>query len=140
MMVITQKVATTATPSRNILMIASNSSSFSASVSTVRRIINSAEHLQRLKLQKKLLLNFRVRQIAFFFFFLENALKRRLNIFSNLFFYLKVQFFWLIMENNFIQMAVSACHAIAYTIGPIFKRIIDCVQLYFTNGFTNIVL
>ena len=47
------------------------------------------------------------------------------------------------MENNFIQMAVSACHAMpchAYTIGPIFKHIIDCVQLYFTNGFTNIVL
>ena len=37
------------------------------------------------------------------------------------------------MENNFIQMA-------AYTIGPIFKHIIDCVQLYFTNDFTNIVL
>ena len=44
------------------------------------------------------------------------------------------------MENNFIQMAASAGHTIAYTIGPIFKHIIDCVQLYFTNGFTNIVL
>ena len=43
------------------------------------------------------------------------------------------------MENNFIQMAASAGHAVAYTIGPIFKHIIDCVQLYFTNGFTNIV-
>ena len=40
------------------------------------------------------------------------------------------------MENNFIQMAASAGH----TTGPIFKHIIDCVQLYFTNGFTNIVL
>ena len=30
--------------------------------------------------------------------------------------------------------------AVAYTIGSIFKHIIDCVQLYFTNGFTNIVL
>ena len=29
------------------------------------------------------------------------------------------------MENNFIQMAG---HAIAYTIGSIFKHIIDCVQ------------
>ena len=28
----------------------------------------------------------------------------------------------------------------AYMIGPIFKHIIDCMQLYFTNGFTNIVL
>ena len=44
------------------------------------------------------------------------------------------------MKNNFIQMAVSAGHAIAYTIGPIFKHIIDSVQLYFINGFTNIVL
>ena len=44
------------------------------------------------------------------------------------------------MENNFIQMAASAGHAVGYTIGPIFKPIIDCVPLYFTNGFTNIVL
>ena len=43
------------------------------------------------------------------------------------------------MENNFIQMTASADHALAYTIGPIFKYIIDCVQLYFTNAFTNIV-
>ena len=40
------------------------------------------------------------------------------------------------MENNLIQMAASADHALAYTNGPIFKHIIDCVQLYFTNGFT----
>ena len=32
------------------------------------------------------------------------------------------------MENNFIQMAASTGHALAYTIGPIFKHIIDCVQ------------
>ena len=44
------------------------------------------------------------------------------------------------MENNFIQKTASAGHAVAYTIGLIFKHIIDCVQLYFTNGFTNIVL
>ena len=44
------------------------------------------------------------------------------------------------MENNFIQMAASAGQAEAYAIGPIFKHIIACVQLYFTNGFTNIVL
>ena len=35
-------------------------------------------------------------------------------------------------------MAASAGHAVAYTIGPILKHIIDCMQLYFTNGFTNI--
>ena len=44
------------------------------------------------------------------------------------------------MENNFIQMAAAAGHAGVYTIGIISKRIIDCVQLYFTNGFTNSVL
>ena len=31
------------------------------------------------------------------------------------------------MEINFIQMAASAGHAVAYTIGPSFKHIIDCV-------------
>ena len=44
------------------------------------------------------------------------------------------------MENYVIQMAASAGHAVAYTIDPIFKHIIDCGQLYFTNGFTNIAL
>ena len=44
------------------------------------------------------------------------------------------------MENNFIQIAASASHVVPYTIGKIFKHIIDCVQLYFTNGFTNIAL
>ena len=37
------------------------------------------------------------------------------------------------MENNFIQMAAWADRAVTYTIGPIFKHIIDCVQQYFTN-------
>ena len=46
----------------------------------------------------------------------------------------------IIMENNLTQMAATAGHAIAYTIGPIFKHIIDWVQLYFTNGLMNIVL
>ena len=75
-------------------------------------------------------------------FFLGKFFKKLLNIFRNFFFYLKVQSFWLIMENNnnFIQIAASAGHAVAYPIGPIFNHIIDCVQLYFTNGFTNIVL
>ena len=41
------------------------------------------------------------------------------------------------MENNIIQTAASFGHA--GMIGPIFKHIIDYVQLYFTNGFTNIV-
>ena len=44
------------------------------------------------------------------------------------------------MKNNFTKMAVSASRAVAYTLGPIFKRISDCVQMYFTNGFTIIVL
>ena len=67
---------------------------------------------------------YRVRQIPFFWKMLK---KKLLNIISNFFFYLKVQSFRLIMENNFIQMAASACHAGAYTIGPIFKHIIDYV-------------
>ena len=72
-------------------------------------------------------------------FFLENALKTNYWIFSQFFFYLKVLSFRFIMEKNFIQMAELADHAVAYTIGPIFKHIINYVQLYFTNGFMNIV-
>ena len=53
---------------------------------------------------------------------------------------MEVQFFRLIKENNFIQMAATAGHAVAYTIDPIFKHIIDCVQLYLANDFTNIIL
>ena len=68
-----------------------------------------------------------VRQIPFIF---GTCFKIKLqNIFPNL-----------IMKNNFIQMAPSAGHAATNTIVPIFKHIIDCVQLDFTNGFTNIVL
>ena len=75
------------------------------------------------------------------YLFIGNCFKKNYWIyFSNFFFYLKVQSFRLIMENNFFQMAASAGHAVANTIDPIFKHIIDCVQLYFTNGFTNIVL
>ena len=33
------------------------------------------------------------------------------------------------MENNFIQMAASAGNAVPNTIDPIFKHIIDCLQL-----------
>ena len=43
------------------------------------------------------------------------------------------------MENNCILMAALSGHAVVYTIGTIFKHIIDCMQLYFTNGFMNIV-
>ena len=53
----------------------------------------------------------RVRQIPFFF--LENALKKTTEYFLKFLFYLKVQSFRLIMENNFIQMAASAGHAVA---------------------------
>ena len=73
------------------------------------------------------------------FFFGKCFKTKLLNIVKNLFFYLKVQSFRLIMQSNFLQMATSADHAVAYTIGPIFKHIFDCVQLDFTNGFTNIV-
>ena len=73
-------------------------------------------------------------------FFLEIALKKLPNIFLNYFFYLKVQSLRLIKENDFIQMAVSAGHAVAYAISPIFMYIIDCVQLYYSNDFTNFIL
>ena len=53
------------------------------------------------------------------FFFLENALKKPEYFLKFLFFGLKVQSFGLIIENNIIQMAASAGHAVAYTIGPI---------------------
>ena len=65
---------------------------------------------------------------------MENVLKKTTEYFLKfLFFHLKVHSLRLIMENNFIQIAASAAHVVAYTIGPIFKHIIDCVQLYFTN-------
>ena len=35
------------------------------------------------------------------------------------------------MENNFIEMANSAGHAVAHTIDPIFKHIIDCAAAVF---------
>ena len=62
------------------------------------------------------------------FFYLESVKKTAAEYFLH-FFLLKVQSFWLIMANNFIPMASSAGHAVAYTISPIFKHIIDCVQL-----------
>ena len=70
------------------------------------------------------------------YLFFAKCFKKTTEYFLKFLFYLKVQSFRLIMENNFIQMAASAGHAVAYMIGPIFKHIIDCVQLYFTNGFT----
>ena len=68
---------------------------------------------------------YRVSQIPIFF--LKNALKKSYRIFSQFFFLfeIKIQSFRLIMENNFIQMAAWAGHVVAYTIGPIFKHIID---------------
>ena len=47
------------------------------------------------------------------YLFFEKCFKKILNIFSNFFFYLKMQSFRLKMENNFIQMAASAGHAVA---------------------------
>ena len=48
---------------------------------------------------------------------MENALKNTTEYFLK----------FLLMENNFIQMAASAGHALVYTISPIFKHIIDCL-------------
>ena len=49
-----------------------------------------------------------------------------------------MQSFPLIMENNFIQMADSAGHAVAYTISPIFKHIIDLWLVGVTLVFDGI--
>ena len=65
-----------------------------------------------------------------FFFFFGKCFKKTTEHFLKFDFYLKVQSFHLVTENNFIQMAASAGHAVAYRIGTIFKHIIDCV-LYF---------
>ena len=74
-------------------------------------------------------------------FFFGKFKKKTTEYFLNFFFfYLNVQSIRLIKENNFIQMAASAGHTVAYKIDSILKHIIDCVQLYFINGFTNIVL
>ena len=45
------------------------------------------------------------------YFFVDNALKKTTEYFLN--FFLDVQSFRFIMENNFIQMAASAGHAVA---------------------------
>ena len=65
------------------------------------------------------------------FFFLENVFKKTAE------YILKFVF---LFESTILQMAALTGHAVAYMIGPFFKHIIDCVQLYFTNSFTNIVL
>ena len=39
------------------------------------------------------------------------------------------------MENNFIRMAASAGHTVAYMLGPIFKHVIDCVFHQWLNEY-----
>ena len=91
-------------------------------------------------LQANLAENYEKQKYSFLFW--KMPLKKTTEYFLKfLFFYLKVQSFRLAMENNFIQMFATASHAVPYTIGAIFKHIIDCVQLQCSfNGFTNIVL
>ena len=60
-------------------------------------------------------------------FILENALKKKTE------YILKFVFF--LFESTILPSG----HAVAYTIDSIFNHIIDCVQPYFTNGFTSIV-
>ena len=84
----------------------------------------------------ELLVKYRVRQIPF----LENALNKTTEDFHKFLFLFESTILRLILENNFIQMTGLAGHAVVYTIGPIFKHIMNCVQLYFSNGFQNVVL
>ena len=68
----------------------------------------------------------RVRQITFL---LENALKKTTEYFLKFLFLFESTILpSLIMENNFIQMAASAGHVVAYIIGPIFEisKIFSC--------------
>ena len=62
------------------------------------------------------------------FFFLRMLWKKTTEYFLKFVFPLKIQSFRLIIANNFIQKAASSGDAVAYTIGPFFKYIIDCVQ------------
>ena len=72
------------------------------------------------------------------FFFFENALKKTTGYLLKFLFLFESKI--IDNENNFIQMAASAGHVVAYTVGLIFKHIINYVQLYFTKSFTNILL
>ena len=58
------------------------------------------------------------------FFFGKCFKKQLLNIFSNFYFYLKVQSFRLIMETNFIQMTASAW-IVCSCISPMATRILS---------------
>lgn len=68
-------------------------------------------------------------------FFFGNADKTLLNIF----FYLKAQSCRLIMENNVIETTALADCTVAYPFDIIFNHFIHSFQLYFTNGFPNII-
>ena len=67
------------------------------------------------------LLKIYIGSAKYLFFFFGKCFKKVLRIFWNFFSYLKVQSFRLIMENNFIQMAALAGHAVAYMIDTIYE-------------------
>ena len=71
---------------------------------------------------------------------LENDLKKTTEYFFKLLFLFENTILPVNNGKKCIQRAESAGHAVAYAIGPILKLIVDSVQLYFTNGVTNIVL
>ena len=78
------------------------------------RITSNRIKLQIIKIKQNksndnITLNIRSDKYLFF----RKCLKKLLNVYSNFFFYLKVQFFRLIMENNFIQIAATVGHAVA---------------------------
>ena len=76
-------------------------------------------------------INFYIGSAKYLFFW--KCFQKTTEYFLKFFFYLKIQSFRLIMENNFIQMAASAGHAVAYMIGTIFDFI--WVRRFF-NGFS----
>ena len=116
-------------------------STYMTYIHTELKIKCSANIIQQIKNQKQLV-KVRNHSSTFSHIYIGSAIypffgkcfkKKNYWIFSQISY-----FIW--KENNFIQMAVSAGHAIVYAISPIFKHMIDCMQLYFTNDFTNNVL
>ena len=69
---------------------------------------------------------------------METALKKITEYFLKFLFLFENTILWLIIENNFIQMAALPGQAVAYTIGSIFKHIIDCVQLQWLHEYCSL--
>ena len=94
------------------------------------------------KIPTTIIKKYRARQIHFFF--LENTLKKKLqNIFSNFFFYLKVQFFRLIMEyhsNGWLSWPCSNLHdRLNIKVFVLLTRYYNFINIkYYTTNYANL--